>query len=321
MKKAGKVILITAAVLLLIGLLLLIAALASNHWDFSAVVGGEYRSRTVRLEEAIRDISIRCGTEDVRFVQSEDGVCSVEFYERENEPHSAAVLDGTLTVTVEDQREWYQRITLLSFERPSITVHLPRSKYAALHIENSTGAVEIPGEFRFDSIELSTDTGSLRCGASALEQIRISGGTGSVRLEELSAKDLTVTVSTGAVDLRSVECGGHLQVDVSTGRVSLADLRCASLRSEGSTGDLYMKNVVAVGLISVERSTGDIRLEKCDAGELSLETDTGDVTGSLLSEKIFVARSDTGSVDVPDTVNGGKCRITTDTGSIRVTIR
>ena len=174
MKKAGRVILITAAVLLLIGLLLLIAALASNHWDFSAVVGGEYRSRTVRLEEAIRDISIRCGTEDVRFVQSEDGVCSVEFYERENEPHSAAVLDGTLTVTVEDQREWYQRITLLSFERPSITVHLPRSKYAALHIENSTGAVEIPGEFRFDSIELSTDTGSLRCGASALEQIRIS---------------------------------------------------------------------------------------------------------------------------------------------------
>ena len=47
---------------------------------------------------------------------------------------------------------------------------------------------------------------------------------------------------------------------------------------------------------------------------------TGDVTGSLCSEKVFIARSDTGHISVPETVNGGKCSITTDTGDIIITL-
>ena len=51
-----------------------------------------------------------------------------------------------------------------------------------------------------------------------------------------------------------------------------------------------------------------------------VETDTGDVTGSLLSDKVFITKSDTGSIDVPKTVTGGKCEITTDTGDIKIEI-
>jgi hypothetical protein len=40
----------------------------------------------------------------------------------------------------------------------------------------------------------------------------------------------------------------------------------------------------------------------------------------LLSEKVFITKSDTGRIDVPETVTGGKCKITTDTGSIRIYI-
>ena len=58
----------------------------------------------------------------------------------------------------------------------------------------------------------------------------------------------------------------------------------------------------------------------CDAGELHVKTDTGDVTGSLLSDKIFFAESDVGSVDVPKTTTGGVCEIQTNTGNIAITI-
>ena len=56
--------------------------------------------------------------------------------------------------------------------------------------------------------------------------------------------------------------------------------------------------------------------DRCDAAELSITTDTGDVKGTLLSDKVFIARTDTGRVHVPETTNGGKCKITTSTGDI-----
>ncbi|MCQ2427410.1 MAG: DUF4097 domain-containing protein, partial [Clostridia bacterium] len=82
-----------------------------------------------------------------------------------------------------------------------------------------------------------------------------------------------------------------------------------------------LKNVVTEGTIAIERSTGDVRFEGCDADELEISTDTGDVTGSLLSSKVFIAHSDTGRIDVPETTSGGKCKITTDTGDIKLSVK
>jgi len=77
---------------------------------------------------------------------------------------------------------------------------------------------------------------------------------------------------------------------------------------------------VAEQLLSIERSTGDVQFDGCDAGEIYVETDTGAVKGTLLSEKVFIVESDTGSIRVPKSVTGGKCEITTDTGDIKIDI-
>ena len=74
-------------------------------------------------------------------------------------------------------------------------------------------------------------------------------------------------------------------------------------------------------MFSIERSTGDVRFTDCDAAEICVKTDTGDVTGSLLSDKVFITNTDTGSVNVPETISGGKCEIITDTGDIKITIK
>ena len=66
--------------------------------------------------------------------------------------------------------------------------------------------------------------------------------------------------------------------------------------------------------------TGAIRLDRCDAGSLDLESDTGSITGTLLSDKVFVTKSDTGKIIVPETTTGGICKIETDTGRIEITI-
>lgn len=58
----------------------------------------------------------------------------------------------------------------------------------------------------------------------------------------------------------------------------------------------------------------------CDAETIYVNTDTGSVTGTLLTDKVFIIETDTGSVDVPKSITGGRCEITTDTGNIRITI-
>ena len=64
-----------------------------------------------------------------------------------------------------------------------------------------------------------------------------------------------------------------------------------------------------------------MKFDGCDAGELLVHTDTGDVSGSLLSEKIFIVRTDTGKISVPASVSGGRCEITTDTGDIKINLQ
>lgn len=79
-------------------------------------------------------------------------------------------------------------------------------------------------------------------------------------------------------------------------------------------------NVIATEKFSIKRSTGDVTFDGCDATEIFVETDTGNVKGSLLTDKVFIAQTDTGRVDVPKTVNSGKCEICTDTGDIKIDI-
>ena len=59
-------------------------------------------------------------------------------------------------------------------------------------------------------------------------------------------------------------------------------------------------------------NTGDVKFDACDASEISVKTDTGDVTGSLLTDKVFITNTDTGRVNVPQTATGGRCEIITD---------
>ena len=82
-----------------------------------------------------------------------------------------------------------------------------------------------------------------------------------------------------------------------------------------------MNNVIAAEKFSIKRNTGDVRFDGTDAAEILVETDTGDVTGTFLSEKTFFVETDTGSVDVPESITGGRCEITTNTGDIELDIQ
>ena len=139
-------------------------------------------------------------------------------------------------------------------------------------------------------------------------------------MEDLSAGSLDVTVSTGHITASQIRCNGDTSIQVTTGKAFLRDMTCNALTSTGNTGDLVLENVTAAQSFSIIRSTGDVTFKGCDAGELSVKTDTGDISGSLRSDKLFIAQTGTGHIHVPKTVTGGRCEMTTSTGDIEITV-
>lgn len=322
MRRATKVCIIVAASLMLMGALVLGVGLALGGGETIRFGGIEYVEHEYRIDYEFENISIKCKTADINFLPSSDSAARVVCSESDNLRYTvSANAEGTLEIELVDSRKWYEHISFFSIGKSEINVYLPAGEYGALSIEGSTGDVDIPEEFAFESVDVSLNTGDVECYASAKGLLKIKASTGDIHLEGVTAGALDLSVSTGRVSVSSVKCEGDVSLKVSTGKADLVDVDCKSFSSTGNTGGLVMKDVVAEGIFSIERSTGDVSFDGCDAAEIYVTTDTGDVRGSLLTDKVFITETDTGKVDVPKSTTGGRCEIKTDTGDVKITVK
>jgi DUF4097 and DUF4098 domain-containing protein YvlB len=321
MRVVTKILLIVAAALVVVGALSFVVVMSLNRWDFSRISTEKFKTEQYDITDAFHSIAVETTTADISVRPAEDGVARVVCFENEKTPHEVAVIDGVLTVKrVDHRKHWTDYITIFGFSSPKITVYLPENAYAALTLKSSTGDSEIARGLQFDSITAQASTGDITCYASATGAIRLSLTTGDITLQGTSAGSLSLSVTTGEIEASSLTVLGALELQVSTGDAELTNVTCLSFTSTGDTGDLELDAVVVEGLLSAKRSTGDISFFACDAAELLIETDTGSVKGSLLTAKHFLAHSDTGRVSVPETATGGRCKVTTDTGNIHITL-
>lgn len=320
MRTRTKVWLIIAASFVLVGGIIFGGVMSMLEWDFTKLSTVKYETNNYEITENFNNISIITETSDVVFVPSENQKASVVCHEQKNMKHSVIVQNGKIVIEVVDTRKWYEYIGI-NFSTPKITVYIPQGEYGKLSIKSSTGDVKIPKEFKFENIDISESTGNVTNYASASENIIIKTSTGNIRVENVSANTLDLSVSTGGVTVSNVSCEGDVKIDVSTGKTNLTNIECKNIVSSGNTGAISLKNVIATEKFFIERSTGDVRFEGSDATEISVKTDTGDVTGTLLSEKVFITETSTGRINVPKTTSGGKCEITTATGDINISTK
>ncbi len=320
MRKTTKIWLVTAALLVLLGCIVFVTGMAVLNWDFTSLSSVKYETNKHEVSEEYKNITIKTDTAKLTLVPSEAAKTAVVCYEQENAKHSVTVKDGTLTVEKIDTKKWYEYIGI-NYGAEEIKVYIPEGEYGRLSVKSDTGAVEVPADFKFESITISEDTGSVTSYASAHGKVSIKTDTGSIRVENVSVGAMELSASTGRITVSDVTSEGDVEIKLSTGKTYLTDVECKNLVSKGSTGDVFLKNVIATEKLSVKRSTGDISFEGSDAAELTVKTSTGDVSGTLLTEKVFIIETDTGSVDVPKTTTGGKCEVSTDTGDIKLQIQ
>ena len=278
MSRKTKIWLIIAACLVLVGGLIFAGVMTMLNWNFTNLSTSKYETNTYEITESFTDILLSTTTAHIEFLPSETEKASVICKEHTNERHAVSVIDGVLRAEVNSTKKWYEYIGI-NFGSPKITVYLPQNEYNSLIVKGSTGNVELCEKLTFKNIDVGINTGD-------------------ILIKNVSAESIAITVSTG--------------------KTTLSDVNCKTLTSTGGTGSLYLKNTIASERFALKRSTGDINLDKCDAADIVITCSTGDVKGSLLSEKVFVANADTGKVDVPKTISGGKCEITTSTGDIKI---
>ena len=342
-----------AGIFILLGGIMFTITGCASGWRF----GGKQVKNSVEVADSFYNIDIVSDIYDITFLPSQDGSCRLITCGNKRITHSAKVENGTLKIQIEDSRRWFERI--FNLHESSLTLYLPEAEYGSLCINEHTGDIEI-SNYKFNNVDIKLSTGdvdieNIICGDFSLKlstgdtsidgitcnNFTTTGDTGDISLNNLTANSNvsierstgdvnvnTATVSgnlysktsTGSNNISLANCGGDIEVKVSTGKSLLSDITCANLTTTGSTGNLGMSNVIASGKFSIERSTGDVHFDKCDAAEIYVKVDTGDVTGTLLSEKIFQASTDTGKVQVPESWEGGKCKIETDTGDIKIAI-
>lgn len=320
MKKSAKTMLITATVLIIVGGIIFVGVMSIFKWDFSNLSTAKYETNSYDIGEDFDSIFVNTEISDVEFLLSDDGKRRVECYEEENSKHTVGVKDGTLSIDIDNKKRWYNYVGF-DFKTPQITVYLNDSDYNALTVKSSTGHVTVPKNLKFGNIDIELSTGDVECMASATGSMKIKATTGSITVSEVNAKELDLTATTGKITLSDTVCEGSVTVNTTTGKTELTELKCESLTSTGSTGAAVLNNVSATKKLSVTRSTGKITLDASDGGEVFLKTSTGNVSGSLLTDKVFITHTSTGSIDVPKTTSGGVCEISTSTGNIKMTIK
>lgn len=317
MRKAVKIWLIVATALVALGGILFTGAMLANGWDFDKLSAATYTTNTYEVDGDFKNISIDVETTKIEFAPADNGRCKIVCFEDEKARHSASVQNDTLMIDAVNTRKWYEFI-FLSLGQQKMTVYLPQNAYDSLFIETDTGDVAIPKDFSFDTLKIDGDTSDVDCFASALHGIEMKLTTGDIRLEDIATEQLKLTTDTGRIQLNTADVGANIRIETDTGKVELTDTSCNDLFAESDTGSIALKNVIGSGRFTIESDTGNITFDHCDAAEISVKTDTGNVTGTFLSDKVFLTETATGRISVPKTVTGGKCELKTSTGDIRI---
>ncbi len=291
--------LIAAAVLVLVGAVIFVSALAAAGFDFTKLNTQKFTTKNYEFGENFESIFVNVETADVTFVPTDESVCKVVCFEEEKRPHSVEIKNGTLNISYVNNHKWNINIGIY-FSAPKITVYLPKAAYKSLSVATKTGGVEVPEGLAFETVGITGATADIECRASVSKSIEIGTATGKITLGEASAETVKLSAETGKITAQNVAC--------------------KRFSAKNGTGKIILENVIAEERIDAETGTGDIRFNACDAAEITAETGTGSVKGTLLSEKIFITKTSTGKVSVPSTASGGRCEITTGTGDIKIEI-
>lgn len=249
-----KIWLIVAAILLVSGIIVFIAVMAVNDWDFKILNTDDYICSEYDISETITDISINTDTLDIKITESEDNTCKVVINEYTKKKHSVSVQDSVLTIKSNSKSF---DIIGIHFNSPKITIYLPQQTYESFLIENTTGDVFINIPVLIKNINVKSSTGDIILNNTPCFNTDISVTTGDIVLKNISSHNMNLKATTG--DISFHHCTADtIEAKTTTGDVTGIISSNHEYVTETTTGDINVPKNTSGGLFKIKTTTGDI---------------------------------------------------------------
>lgn len=287
-------------ILVLLGVALCVVSAARADFDWEKLSTVPLAAKTYGIDQQVTAIVVESEEGSVRLLPAGDGECRAVCTENENGSlrYDVSVSDGVLSVRARDQRHWYERIGIFIAD-VGVELYLPQGDYEGLTVRTSSGSVHVPEDFSFDQVQLESSSGSVNFSAGVEDALAVKTSSGRICVADTAPRELTLRTHSGGISLERVEAE-------------------ASLDASSSSGGIRLTDVIALDTLHAQSSSGSVRLTRCDGATLNIRTSSGSVSGTLLSDKVFLTDTSSGSINVPRTVTGGVCEVTTSSGSIKL---
>lgn len=334
MKTSTKRTLMAAVICILAGLLVLFCTAVSVGFDLRKINTVTFDKKTTAVTERFDSMKISGFDSNVTFVLSDNDETTVTSFDSDGITTDITVKNGTLLITREDNRPWYEHISIsFSSGNDGITISLPEKEYKTLNVTTLSGDITLPDGLCAERIRLESTSGSLRCQADIIEGSQPGSEDDGEETFNLWLKTVSgdVTVHNAITPLLKIDTtsgdisvsGGYIEysakIESTSGEIELSEMSGAmGIAVNTTSGEIELENLKATRLY-LRSVSGDIGFEDCDAAEIEIKTNSGDVDGAFLTGKIYNPSTKSGNVRVPASdPEGGTCTVTTTSGNITI---
>lgn len=319
MKKSNLIILIVALCMLFSGVFVCIGAFSMEGMSYENMFTDNSTLRTETYDEAFYSVDARAKAGNLEIFPTSEDELRIECTEPENTYYDIKFEGDILVIELVDNRQWHDY--LMNFDREGVKIYLPQRVYNDIKLDVSSGKITVNEGLECRNLMAETSSGSVRAyNVKAQENVSLKAASGSIGVDTVTADNMEVLCTSGKITVSNLELTGNLDIDSSSGKIEAINVNCNSFNSQNESGGIICSDVICKDSLNADTSSGKIEVLRSDAQNLDLNTTSGSIRGTLLSEKVFVAHSTSGSVRVPDTTQGGVCKAKATSGSIKIEI-
>ena len=312
MTKSTRIILITAGVLVGLGMIIAGVALGinkikNNVFGFDNTVSSSYEEKTLEIKEDFEDIDITEVSSDVNIVVTDSSNAYVEYTDSDSYYHDISVSGKTLKIEYKNSKSPVVHIgfmlPIFGYDNDSqtfpVTLYLPEKEYGELNISLTSGDTMIE-PLSFEKIEIESVSGEVDVkGCNLEDDFKASAVSGSVSAEKITAEDIVISTTSGTI--------------------TLSDTNAKDTNLNTISGDVRL-NSFSASSVDIDTTSGSITLDAFESKDTDISTVSGDIYGTLKGDYNVSFDTVSGDSDIAKSVSGGN-RFEVDTTSGDLTLK
>jgi len=301
--------LLAAAILILLGVVLIITALAMADFDLQSLSVSGFEEKSYYTSAKLTEIEIDIKNVPVRVEPSSDKSFHLTYFESDRVSYTINETDnGKLRVTSTDKTKWYDHyfnIANVDFFYNVFTITVPESYEGEIRIKTNNGSIDISG-LKLKELRLTTSNGAIKA-----EKLTVDGG---IKLDTSNSK----------ISVSDVTAVGDIVCETSNSPVSIEDVKAENISVKTSNGAVNASGITANKELNLKTANGKISFGRVKVGSaLICKTSNSSVEGELdgkITDYTISAETSNGSSNLPSQMRGGNkiLDIKTSNGNISV---